>query len=352
MPWLESAVICVLSCCLAVGGPSGPLALVMYVAAGLLVSLLLLFMVVMVYDNWKKEGIRSASALLFTSLVIFPIVSALDALDNVLFKPSITSDEIEGKEGLEMDAGDMALFDGLVYHNRQEQANNSFTYRVRYSLISLDSPPKAFQGDHMDADTARQLAGTDGEVFLLTTPSAAGYTQNPISVYYCFRASSHHLHKCIAEVTNTPWNERVTFIFDPAGDTVPKSLHVSPLIDMNRCWRLEASDPLEARRGGGRRVLASQMQVTVSVLPNTEGGGVFTAVLKAGPRRVLKGGLGGGGGGIRFWFMPQRVALRIYWQVCKLCLRSLLLVTLCVIAYMPPPTPPCCPLPRHPSRMV
>lgn len=36
------------------------------------------------------------------------------------------------------------------------------------------------------------------------------------------------------------------------GDTVPKSLHVSPLIDMNRCWRLKASAPANALLVDGR----------------------------------------------------------------------------------------------------
>lgn len=48
---------------------------------------------------------------------------------------------------------------------------------------------------------------------LLTHPSSAGYTQNPISVYYCYNADSSQLEQCIAEVTNTPWAERVTFLF-------------------------------------------------------------------------------------------------------------------------------------------
>ncbi len=70
---------------------------------------------------------------------------------------------------------------------------------------------------------------------LLTHPHAAGYVQNPISVYYC-RAAGGYIARCIAEVTNTPWGERVTFAFDPAGDTVAKSLHVSPLMDMQGLW--------------------------------------------------------------------------------------------------------------------
>lgn len=74
-----------------------------------------------------------------------------------------------------------------------------------------------------------------GKVLLLTTPSATGYIQNPISVYYC-HSKEGTLQQCIAEVTNTPWGGRVTFLFDPEGASVPKSLHVSPMMDMKGTW--------------------------------------------------------------------------------------------------------------------
>jgi DUF1365 family protein len=38
------------------------------------------------------------------------------------------------------------------------------------------------------------------------------------------------------KVTNTPWGERVTFAFAPAGDVSPKALHVSPFMDMANTW--------------------------------------------------------------------------------------------------------------------
>jgi DUF1365 family protein len=37
-------------------------------------------------------------------------------------------------------------------------------------------------------------------------------------------------------VTNTPWGERVTFVFDPKGQRVQKALHVSPFMDMGNVW--------------------------------------------------------------------------------------------------------------------
>lgn len=38
------------------------------------------------------------------------------------------------------------------------------------------------------------------------------------------------------QVTNTPWGERVTFVFNPEGDVSPKALHVSPFMDMQNTW--------------------------------------------------------------------------------------------------------------------
>jgi DUF1365 family protein len=74
-----------------------------------------------------------------------------------------------------------------------------------------------------------------GPVLLLTNPISAGYHQNPISVYHCY-TRAWELQVCIAEVTNTPWGERVTFLFNPSGTSVPKALHVSPMMDMQNTW--------------------------------------------------------------------------------------------------------------------
>jgi len=45
----------------------------------------------------------------------------------------------------------------------------------------------------------------------------------------------------MAEVTNTPWGERVVFSFEPSGQRVPKALHVSPLMDMLGDWDISAT---------------------------------------------------------------------------------------------------------------
>lgn len=139
------------------------------------------------------------------------------------------------------------FWEGDVYHIRRKPARNQLRYRIRLALVDLDASPGWFQeqaADHLSAGDARELAGTSGRVLLLTNPISAGYVQNPISVYYCYSGSGA-LDAAIAEVTNTPWAERVTFLFDPAGSRVPKALHVSPMMDMRNTWYLESSDPLK-----------------------------------------------------------------------------------------------------------
>ena len=94
------------------------------------------------------------------------------------------------------------------------------SYRVRMAVIDLDNSPswwKRTPTDNLTASEARRLAGTAGPVRLLTHPPAAGYSQNPISVYYCYSADGSSLEQCIAEVTNTPGAERVSFLFRQAG---------------------------------------------------------------------------------------------------------------------------------------
>ena len=136
-------------------------------------------------------------------------------------------------------------------------------YPDRTALVNLDAPPpwrhpSGAAGDHLTADAARAAAGVEvtgkgapPPAWVLTSPPAAGYAQNPISVYYVWgreggggRSASSGLpatppSAALAVVTNTPWGARVAFRFDPAGDRVAKCLHVSPFMDMEGDWCVE-----------------------------------------------------------------------------------------------------------------
>ncbi|KAL3813474.1 hypothetical protein ACJIZ3_014742 [Penstemon smallii] len=197
----------------------------------------------------------------------------------------------------------LVLYEGTVWHERRRPVHHSFHYSVRYALIDLDAAPHA-PPNHLSPDAIRHISKTNGPVFLLTIPPSVGYEQNPLSIYYCYdvEGSTRTLKKCIAEVTNTPWGERVTFLFNPNSDLVAKTLHVSPFMDMHGNWSVKTNEP------------ADNLHVVISV-QHPKLGNYFTASLAA--KRVGSSVSRDYSVGF-FWLMPHKVALWIYWNALKL----------------------------------
>ncbi|KAI5068986.1 hypothetical protein GOP47_0015287 [Adiantum capillus-veneris] len=200
--------------------------------------------------------------------------------------------------------GAISFFKGAVWHERKSPSLHKFSYSVRYALVNLDCAPSSFTATaahhHMTASNARSIAGTTGPVYLLTVPTSVGYEQNPLSVYYCFNDDETCLLVCIAEVTNTPWGERVTFLFDPTGDAVAKPLHVSPFMDMSGVWQMKACVP--------------DQNITIRIkVDHPEHGIYFTASLFATRVDCF-----GTSSERFFWLMPHKTALGIYWQALLL----------------------------------
>ncbi|CAM6091574.1 unnamed protein product [Calypogeia fissa] len=227
-----------------------------------------------------------------------------------VFMGSIKKQQQEGTgtEKMEEEEESFAIYEGVVWHERRHPIHHQFEYKVRYAFVNLDKVPSWFSASaqhHMTAGKVRSIVGTSGPVYLLCIPKSVGYEQNPISVYYCYDndAGGPHgsltLSKTIAEVTNTPWGERVTFTFASKDDGVPKPLHVSPFMDMEGTWRLHAPAP-------GERLF-----LTVGV-EHPQFGNYFLATLRAkkvdpgqSPEWFL-------------WLMPHKVAVWIYWQALVL----------------------------------
>jgi DUF1365 family protein len=96
--------------------------------------------------------------------------------------------------------------------------------------------------------TARLGWRPSGPIRLLTQFRYFGFSMNPVSVYYCFAAGGESLEAVVAEVNNTPWNERHFYVLDvrdQAGARLlsaahAKDFHVSPFfaMDMDYRWRL------------------------------------------------------------------------------------------------------------------
>lgn len=141
-----------------------------------------------------------------------------------------------------------AVYTGTVRHRRFSVRRNEFLHKVAYAYVDLEHLPTrrgavSFRAsDYLAPERARELAGTDGPVRLLTTPRSFGLIFNPVSFYYCFAEDGETLRTVLAEVTNTPWGERHTYV---AGDDLAKELHVSPLMPMDQRYRFRAPEPRE-----------------------------------------------------------------------------------------------------------
>ena len=84
-----------------------------------------------------------------------------------------------------------------------------------------------------------------GPIFMLANLRYFGFIMNPICCYYCFAEDGETLEYLVAEVTNTPWNERHSYVLSASGANdwlrtdFAKAFHVSPFqpMDMQYHWR-------------------------------------------------------------------------------------------------------------------
>ena len=97
--------------------------------------------------------------------------------------------------------------------------------------------------------TVKEKTGTnlEGPIRLLTHLRYFGYCFNPVSFYYCFDKSDKKLEMIMAEVTNTPWNERHCYFITAKKNKsfrqgLKKQFHVSPFWDMDHDYDWYFSD--------------------------------------------------------------------------------------------------------------
>jgi DUF1365 family protein len=230
-----------------------------------------------------------------------------------------------------------ALLVGSVVHARLVPKPRAFRYRVAYLALDLDELPEVFRrrwlwslerpnlasfrrSDYLgpaelplkEAVLARveQELGRRprGPVTLVAQVRVMGYVFNPVSFYLCHDEHAE-LDALVAEITNTPWNERYAYVLDARDGRrrwrFPKRFHVSPFLPMQMeyDWRL-------VEDGHG-------LAIHMTDLAHGE------AVLHAGmtlARRTLDG-LGLARTLAAYPLLPLRIHAAIYWQALRLWLR-------------------------------
>jgi DUF1365 family protein len=243
-----------------------------------------------------------------------------------------------------------AIYTGIVAHRRFTPAENSFRYRIFMTYLDLAELPGVFdrfwlwsarrralawfrRADfHGDARRPLDAAVRDlveresgsrpaGPIRLLAHLRFFGYNFNPVSFYYVFDAADRQVEYVIAEITNTPWDERHAYVLpvadaDRSGARVwrwqfDKAFHVSPFMpmDMRYDWRFTApGDALHVHMENWRN-----------------GEPVFDATLTL--RREPLSGANLAKALIYFPFVTVKVTTMIYWQALKLWLKRVPVVT-------------------------
>jgi len=232
------------------------------------------------------------------------------------------------------------IYKGRVRHTRTQPVVHRFSYSLFLMYLDLDELPELFRkrwfwstsrpavarfrrADHLGppeqplADSVRDLVQTetgrrpDGPVRLLTNLSYFGYCFNPVSFYYCFEQTGSTLEAIVAEVNNTPWGERHTYVLPCTGPHQPntawqfrpeKKLHVSPFMPMDVDYQWGLSRP------GSR--------LNVYMANSRDGKRFFDAAMKLTRAEITAGSLASVL--IRFPFMTLQVVLAIYWQAFRL----------------------------------
>lgn len=164
---------------------------------------------------------------------------------------------------------DSALYIGKVFHQRFVPKKHAFDYRIFLFWLNLDeiatvernvkgfstrpwslvrfkredylgNPKTALKTAVLERMSELANKRLEGKVFMLGQARMFGMYFSPVNFYYLQQDDGNFSH-LLAEVSNTPWNERHHYLVDLNNQIdCDKAFHVSPFnpLDMQYHWKI------------------------------------------------------------------------------------------------------------------
>ena len=229
------------------------------------------------------------------------------------------------------------FFSGTVRHRRFTPVTHTFCYPISWWCIDLDelhtvidswpwhgvARPAWFRlsrSDYLPSEpgslasavrrvTERKLGwAPSGRIEILTSLRSAGLSFNPVSFFLLYDETDH-VSAILAEITNTPWNERCCYalkINEGRTYTFDKRFHISPFNDINQQYRWA--------------IAISTRSISINMENYENSVCVFDATMRIQERRVQPATITRHC--LLSWALPIRVLFNIYRQAAQLWWRG------------------------------
>ena len=237
------------------------------------------------------------------------------------------------------------LYTGFISHKRFSPKSHAFSYKISMLGIFIDelehitrqhrlfgtqwfNPVQFNEKDYLKSEpgTLKQrivnkvnkLGGNwDGyNVLMITQCRCLGLYFSPINFYYCFDKDDE-CNLMLAEVSNTPWNERHYYLVNltnktEANNVTKKAFHVSPFMPLNMNYHWNVSAP------------SSKAFINIQNFNHSNTEKVFEANMVLTKQSLSVLSL------LKSWlslpFTAVKIVSLIYWQATKLLLKRVPIV--------------------------